>query len=161
MSSICDGEQAARTCFSIASQGYHTQPNNNSPSMTPLGTIPRQGPSRPSSRQSGSVLDAVTLQELNLFDEPTVKSKEPLEVTAAEETTAIACVLRKLPFSKCAFLDDEQTPVRRSGRKQQPSVRLRDSNYPNIHRIKPWRGEENNIPRRWKPVPVNAPPRDP
>ena len=93
-----------------------------------------------SSKQSGPVLDCVTLQELNLFDEPTVKPKEPLEATAAEQTTPIACALRELPFATCASLDDEQTPVSRFGRKRQPSVRLRDSDYPNIHRVSPGGG---------------------
>ena len=87
-----------------------------------------------SSQQSGPVLDVVTLQELNLFDEPTVKPKESLEAAAAEETTAIACALRELPFATCASLDDEQMPVSRFGRKRQPSVHLRDLDCPNIHR---------------------------
>ena len=114
-----------------------------------------------SSKQSDPVLDSVTLQELNLFDEPTVKPKEPLEAAAAEETTAIACALRELPFATCASLDDEQAPVSRFGRKQQPSVLLHDSEYPNIHRIKPGGGVADHLPRRWTPVPVDAPPRDP
>ena len=117
--------------------------------------------SKTSRQQSDPVLDGVTLQELNLLDEPTAKPKEPLEATAAEETTAIARALRELPFSMFASLDDEQSPVRRSGRKRQPSVRLRDSDYPNMHRIKPWREEADNMPRRRTPVPVNALPCDP
>ena len=113
-----------------------------------------------SSQQSDQVLDGVTLQELNLLEESTVKPKELLESTAAKETTAIACALRKLPFSTCASLDDEQTPVRRFGRQRQPSVRLRDSDYPNVHRIKSG-GVADHLTRRRTPVPVDALPRDP
>ena len=60
----------------------------------------------------------------------------------------------------CTSLDDEQTLARRSGRIGQPSVRLRDSDYINIHRIKPVRGEADNIPKRQTLIPVDEPQRD-
>ena len=74
---------------------------------------------------------------------------------------ATACALRELPLAMCAILDDEPTPVRRSGKIRQPPVRLRDSDYPNTHRIRPGRGEGNNLPKRRTPVPVDALPPQP
>ena len=93
------------------------------------------------SQHSGAALDGVTLQELDPFNEPAAKTKQPAEATAAEDTMAIANALRELPFATCASSDDEQTPIRRSSRIRQPSVRLRDPDDPKTHRRRPGRGE--------------------
>ena len=108
------------------------------------------------SQHSGMILDGIVLKAFTLFDEPTAKPQQPLEATAVEVTTAIACVLWELPFATCASLGDKQTPVRLSGRLRPPSVRLRDLDYPNTHSKKPWRGEADNLPRRRTPFPVGA-----
>ena len=113
------------------------------------------------SQQSGPALDGVALQELDPFDEPAEKTKQPAEATGAEDTTAIASVLRKLPFATCASLDDEQTPARRSSRIRQPSVRLRGPDDPKTHRRRPGRGKADNMPRRRTPVPVDIPTHEP
>ena len=86
-------------------------------------------PSTPS-QQSDPTLDGVALQELDPFDEPAAKTRQPIEATTAEATTATACALRKLLFTTCASLEDEQTAVHRSGRIRQPSVRLRNQEGP-------------------------------
>ena len=117
-------------------------------------------PSSPS-QQSDPALDVVALQELNMFDEPAAKLKQPAEATAAENTTAIASALRELSFATCASLDNEQRPVRRSSRIREPSVRLRDPDDPTAHRRRPGRGKADIIPRRWTPVPVDVPQHEP
>ena len=99
------------------------------------------------SQQSDPVLDGVALQEVNPFNDPAAKTKQPAKATAAENTTAIASALRELPFATCASLDDEQTLVRRSSRIRQLSVHLRDPDDPNAHRRRPGRGKTNIIPR--------------
>ena len=111
------------------------------------------------SQQSGPVLDGVALQELNPFDEPVAKTKQPAETTAAEDTGAIASALRELPFATCASL--EQTPVRRSSRIRQPPALLRDPDDPKVRRKRLGWGEADNIPRRRTPVPVDLPLHEP
>ena len=46
------------------------------------------------SRQSGPTLDGVALQELDPFDEPAAKTKQPIEAATAEASAATACALR-------------------------------------------------------------------
>ena len=113
------------------------------------------------SLQSGPVLDRTTLQELNPFDEPAAKTKQPVEATAAVDTTAVAGALQELTFATCASLDDEQMPVCRSSRIRQPSVRLRDPDNRKTHSKRPRRGKADHIPRRRTPVPVDVPPHEP
>ena len=113
------------------------------------------------SQQSGPTLDVVALQELSPCGKPAAKTNQPTEATVAEDTTAIACVLRELPFATCASLDDEQTAVRRSSRIRQSFVRLRDPDDPKTPRGRPGRGEADNRPRRQTPVPVDIPPHEP
>ena len=43
------------------------------------------------SQQSGPTLDGVALQDLDPFDEPTSKTKQPIEAATAEASAASAC----------------------------------------------------------------------
>ena len=113
------------------------------------------------SQQSGPTLDGVALQELDPFDEPAAKTKQPIEAAIAEASAATACVLRELPFTTCTSLEDEQTVVRRSGRIRQLSVRLRDPDVPQTHKRRPEQGGADTRPRRQALIPIDMPPKEP
>ena len=113
------------------------------------------------SQQSGPTLDGVALQELDPFDEPVAKTKQPMEAATAEASAATACALRELPFTMCASLEDEQTVARRSGRIRQPSVRLRDADVPQTYRRRPEQGDADNRSRRQALMPIDMPPKEP
>ena len=113
------------------------------------------------SQQSGPTLDGVALQDLDPFDEPTSKTKQPIEAATAEASAATACALRELPFTTCATLEDEQTVVRRSGRIRQPSVRLHDTDIPQTYKKRPEQGTADRRSRRQALMPIDMPPKEP
>ena len=112
-------------------------------------------------QQSGPTLDEVVLQELDPFDEPAAKTKQPIEAATAEASAATACALRELLFTTSTSLEDEQTIVRRAGRIRQPSVRLRDADVPQTHKRRPEQGDADTRPRRQALMPIGIPPKEP
>ena len=52
------------------------------------------------SQQSGPTLDGVALQELDPFDEPAAKTKEPIEAATEKASAATVCALRELPLPR-------------------------------------------------------------
>ena len=111
------------------------------------------------SQQSGPTLNGIALQELDPFDEPVAKTKQPIETATAEASVDTACALRKLPFAMCASLEDEQTVVRRSGRIRQPSVRLRDADVPQTYKRRPEQGDAYTRSRRQALMLIDMPPK--